>query len=44
MRPGAAERIVREYDIVLLNVEEDNFPFADDSFDVVLLCEVIEPC
>ena len=42
VRPGAAERIVREYDIVLLNVEEDNFPFADDSFDVVLLCEVIE--
>lgn len=24
------------------NIEEEPFPFADDSFDVVLMCEVIE--
>jgi SAM-dependent methyltransferase len=26
----------------LFNVEEDEFPFEDDSFDVVLFCEIIE--
>jgi SAM-dependent methyltransferase len=26
----------------LFNLEEDRFPFADDAFDVVLFCEIIE--
>jgi SAM-dependent methyltransferase len=33
---------VRERDMMMFNIEEDAFPFADDSFDVVLFCEVIE--
>lgn len=30
------------FDFVRLNVERDRFPFADESFDVVLCCELIE--
>jgi glycosyltransferase involved in cell wall biosynthesis/SAM-dependent methyltransferase len=30
------------FDFIRLNVERDRFPFADESFDVVLCCELIE--
>ena len=41
-RPRASERTVRGRDSITFNVEEDEFPFADNSFDVVLFCEIIE--
>jgi hypothetical protein len=33
---------VVEYAYKQFNIEEDVFPYADDSFDVVLFCEIIE--
>lgn len=30
------------FDFIRVNVERDRFPFADESFDVVLCCELIE--
>ena len=30
------------FDFIRLNVERDRFPFADESFDVALCCELIE--
>ena len=33
---------VLNFDFIRLNVERDHFPFADESFDVVLCCELIE--
>jgi len=40
--PGATTRVETERLSRLFNVEEDEFPYADDSFDVVLFCEMIE--
>ena len=37
---GAAER--RSYTSDLFNIEEESFPYDDDSFDVVLFCEILE--
>jgi glycosyltransferase involved in cell wall biosynthesis/SAM-dependent methyltransferase len=31
-----------KFDFIRLNVERDSFPFEDESFDVVLCCELIE--
>ncbi len=42
VRPGTDEKALREHDTMMFNVEEDEFPFADHSFDVVLFCEIIE--
>lgn len=42
VRPGTAERVEVSYPCVLFNVEEDTFPFPDDSFDVLLFCEMLE--
>lgn len=40
--PGATTRVEVERRSSLFNVEEDEFPYPDDSFDVVLFCEMIE--
>jgi SAM-dependent methyltransferase len=32
----------RTIDFALFNMEEETFPYADDSFDLVLFCEIIE--
>lgn len=40
--PGADERVEVTRHSHLFNVEEDRFPFEDDSFDVVLFCEMLE--
>ena len=40
--PGETERVEIERKCVLFNVEEDVFPYADNSFDVVLFCEMLE--
>jgi SAM-dependent methyltransferase len=40
--PGATTRVEAARPCNLFNVEEDEFPYADDSFDVVLFCEMIE--
>jgi len=40
--PGAAERVEVPRYSSLFNVEEDEFPYPDDSFDVVLFCEMLE--
>lgn len=40
--PGATERVERTRTCQLFNVEEDEFPYPDDSFDVVLFCEMLE--
>lgn len=37
---SAAEKLVFEF--TNINIERDSLPFADDTFDVVLLCEVLE--
>ena len=42
VRPGSSERTRREHETIMFNVEEDEFPFADNSFDVVVFCEVLE--
>ena len=42
MPPGATTRVETERFSDLFNVEEDEFPHADDSFEVVLFCEMIE--
>ncbi len=39
---GEAKRVELERKCVLFNVEEDEFPFADDSFDIVMFCEMLE--
>ncbi|HYP52842.1 MAG TPA: methyltransferase domain-containing protein, partial [Pyrinomonadaceae bacterium] len=31
-----------EFDYAAVNVERDEFPFADESFDLVLCCEILE--
>lgn len=36
------QRTEVEYDSTIFNIEEDVYPFASDSFDVVLFCEIIE--
>lgn len=40
--PGAQERLEVKYHSTLFNVEHDVFPFPDDSFDVVMFCEILE--
>jgi SAM-dependent methyltransferase len=40
--PGATTRAEAERACALFNVEEDEFPYPDDSFDIVLFCEMIE--
>lgn len=40
--PDAKTRVETERLSTLFNVEEDEFPYADDSFDVVLFCEMVE--
>ncbi len=40
--PGADERVRADRHSWLFNVEEDTFPFEDDTFDVVLFCEMLE--
>jgi SAM-dependent methyltransferase len=40
--PGGSEPIEVTRPAWLFNVEEDRFPFDDDSFDVVLFCEMLE--
>ncbi|MGX7680731.1 class I SAM-dependent methyltransferase [Jatrophihabitans sp. DSM 45814] len=40
--PGASERVEVARHSQMFNVEEDEFPYQDDSFDVVLFCEMIE--
>ena len=40
--PGADERVQTQRYSKLFNVEEDEFPYPDDSFDVVLFCEMLE--
>ncbi len=40
--PGATTRVETERLSSLFNVEEDEFPYADNSFDVVLFCEMLE--
>jgi SAM-dependent methyltransferase len=39
---GSHERTQVERPTKLFNVEEDDFPYEDNSFDVVLFCEMIE--
>jgi SAM-dependent methyltransferase len=39
---GSTERAHADRITHLFNVEEDEFPFSDDSFDVVLFCEMLE--
>lgn len=40
--PGATVPAQTERRSRLFNIEEDEFPFEEDSFDVVLFCEIIE--
>lgn len=40
--PGTDRRVEVSHRCQLFNVEEEEFPFADDSFDVVLFCEMLE--
>ena len=39
---GRSKRVEVKRHCALFNVEEDEFPFPDDSFDVVLFCEMLE--
>jgi SAM-dependent methyltransferase len=39
---GEHDRVEFKRDCLLFNVEEDEFPFAADTFDVVLFCEMLE--
>ena len=40
--PGGDERVEVERSCALFNVEEEEFPYPDNSFDVVLFCEMLE--
>lgn len=40
--PGADARVHVDRHSWLFNVEEETFPFEDDTFDVVLFCEMLE--
>jgi SAM-dependent methyltransferase len=40
--PGGTERLEVARPCVMFNVEEDNFPFDDGAFDLVLFCEMLE--
>lgn len=40
--PGAGERVEAKYKSTLFNVERDEFPFSDHSFDVLMFCEILE--
>ena len=42
IEPSAATKVDAEATYRPVNVEEDRFPYSDESFDVVLFCEVIE--
>jgi SAM-dependent methyltransferase len=40
--PGGSRRLEVTRQSLMFNVEEDLFPFDDDSFDAVLFCEMLE--
>jgi SAM-dependent methyltransferase len=40
--PGTTERVEVERRSRLFNIEEDEFPYETDAFDVVLFCEILE--
>jgi SAM-dependent methyltransferase len=40
--PGRADRVEIGRRSLLFNVEQDRFPFDDNSFDLVLFCEMLE--
>jgi SAM-dependent methyltransferase len=40
--PGGGDRVELKRPALLFNIEEDEFPFEDNSFDVVLFCEMLE--
>jgi SAM-dependent methyltransferase len=40
--PGASERVEVRRESLMFNIEQDRFPYEDDSFEVVLFCELIE--
>lgn len=40
--PGARDRVETNYACATFNVENDEFPFADGSFRIVLFCEMLE--
>ena len=42
VRPGSQDRVAVPRPAVMFNIEEDAFPFDDDTFDVVLFCEMLE--
>ena len=42
MPPGGGDRVELKRPALLFNIEEDEFPFEDNSFDVVLFCEMLE--
>jgi SAM-dependent methyltransferase len=41
-RDSEGSRQERKYRFQQFNVEEDTFPYDDDSFDVVVFCEIVE--
>ncbi len=40
--PGGAEHVKVDWPCLMFNVEEDDFPFDDGTFDLVLFCEMLE--
>jgi SAM-dependent methyltransferase len=40
--PGRADRVEVGRRLLLFNIEEDRFPFDDNSFDLVPFCEMVE--
>ena len=40
--PGGGDRVEATRHSTMFNVEEDEFPYPADSFDVVLFCEMLE--
>lgn len=42
VRPGGEDEVKVSRPSLMFNVEEETFPFADDTFDVVLFCEMLE--
>lgn len=40
--PGGVDRVEVKYTCAMYNVEEDEFPYPTDSFNVVLFCEMLE--
>jgi SAM-dependent methyltransferase len=40
--PGSRERVQKDRPCLMFNIEEDDFPFDDGTFDLVLFCEMLE--